>query len=257
MSAYEYLFNIPQIEKVLNGLFLSTFFVDSLMGTVMIISIIVVGVVVLIYLAYITIKSHRAKKLSLIASTNSQSSKDMNPATTQFSKPSSQVVINDEKVMSLYYDQSALCADLQRKNDFYQTQLREMENKLHLLQIEQEQLNQKHMMVINRINKSPPEVQNFLLDRNNETYDSSKIQEQAMFLKKEWDKLKSSYAVWPFKPVFTTLDKISKGQDAYNYAGRPYYSVDQIVDLFEEMLLNVKHQRYLWDALEWLKKNYG
>ena len=53
------------------------------------------------------------------------------------------------------------------------------------------------------------------------------------------------------------LTKISNLQDAYIIMGKPYYSAEQVMSFFEKILTDMKQNRYLWDALEWLKRRYG
>jgi len=131
------------------------------------------------------------------------------------------------------------------------------DRQIHAVQMENEQNKQKLLKIYEKIENAPPEVRGFIYGRDYGSYDASEINQKIESLKKNWSRYKSTHAVEAFQPVFITLDKIARGEDAYFYEGRPYYSVDKIVDCFGEMLNRIKGYEYLWKALEWLKKTYG
>ena len=167
------------------------------------------------------------------------------------------ILLNKNKeTQSLKTKIDRLKQESQHLKNQYQDVLLEREQEICSLETEHNRIKRLHSKLNNRIKDAPPEVKNFLMDKNENLYKSEQLRDRIRLMKKEWMKPKATHAVWVFNPFFLTLEKTINAEDAYHYAGRPYYSVDQIITIIEQMMNSLKNNRYLWDALEWLHQRY-
>jgi len=147
--------------------------------------------------------------------------------------------------------------DLQEIVHSLRLQLKEKHQHLLREKDEKERIKRRLQEIHDRTRNAPPEIKAMIEGRNFEPFDVTHLVAKAQRLQEEWEKAKATHAIYPFKPIFTKIKEISNLQDAYIIMGKPYYSAEQVMSFFEKILTDMKQNRYLWDALEWLKRRYG